>query len=145
MPDENKIHICEELIIPLSELRFRFTTGSGPGGQHANRAATRVTLFFDIAQSPSLNEATRALLMQKLATRLDSEGVLRVEAQDSRSQWQNRETAVARFQVLLADALKRRKKRKETKPTQASKEKRVADKKKRGGLKQDRSKKWHDE
>jgi ribosome-associated protein len=126
-------------------LRFRFTTGSGPGGQHANRAATRVTLFFDIAQSPSLNEATRALLMQKLATRLDSEGVLRVEAQDSRSQWQNRETAVARFQVLLADALKRRKKRKETKPTQASKEKRVADKKKRGGLKQDRSKKWHDE
>lgn len=140
--EQNVVVINERVQIPLSELEFRFDPSSGPGGQHANRSATRVTLLFDLRHSPSLDEATRARLLQKLGPRLDKEGVLQVQAQDSRSQHQNRETAVARFQALLAGALIRRKKRKPSRPSKAAEERRLAEKKKRGRLKQERSRKW---
>lgn len=136
------IRINDHVQIPLAELNFRFTTSSGPGGQHANRAATRVTLLFDVANSPSLDEATRRRLLKKLAPRLDKEGVLQVHSQETRSQVQNREAAVARFQSLLAAALVRRKKRKPTKPSKAAQERRLQRKKQRGQRKKERSKKW---
>jgi len=142
MDEENQIFINEQLSIPLSELGFRFSTSSGPGGQHANRAMTRVTLLFDIVNSPSLTEAEKERLLQKLAPRLNKEGVLQIDVQDSRSQHQNRETAVSRFQELLAKALKKRKRRRETKPTLESKEKRLEEKKKRGKLKRDRQQRY---
>jgi len=143
--DENRIVINQHLSIPLSELTFRFATSSGPGGQHANRSATKVILLFDVARSPSLSEAQRERLLRKLASRLDREGVLHLEVQESRSQRQNRETAVSRFQALLASALIRPKKRRKTRPGRAAIEKRLAEKKLRGRRKQERRQKWEKE
>jgi ribosome-associated protein len=145
MSDENWIIVNKQLGIPRSELEFRFSTSSGPGGQHANRSATRVTLIFDVARSPALDEETRAKLLLKLASRLDKDGVLQIDVQESRSQWRNREEAVARFQALLADALRPVKPRRKTKPPQAAKEDRLAEKKKRGKLKKERGRQWQSE
>jgi len=142
MNDEGLIFINEHISVPTAELRFRFSTSSGPGGQHANRSATRATLLFDVAQSPSLDEVTRTRLLEKLASRLDKDGVLQVDVQESRSQYRNRETAVLRFQLILANALKRPKKRRKTKPSRAAVAKRLDDKKKRGQRKQERRQNW---
>jgi len=137
---DETIVINQHLTILAAELEFRFSTSSGPGGQHANRSATRVTLLFDVAQSPSLDEKTRQRLLKKLAPRLDKQGVLRLDAQESRSQHRNRETAVARFQALLAAALVKRKKRKPTKPSRTAVEKRLSQKRQRKRKKQTRKK-----
>jgi ribosome-associated protein len=145
MDELNQLRINDQLSIPLAELEFRFSTSGGPGGQHANRSATRVTLLFDVAGSPSLAPKQRDRLLRKLAGRLDKRGVLQVEAQTSRSQRKNRELAVSRFQKLLAKALKKRKKRRKTKPTAASQEKRLKQKKARGKRKRERGRKWPDE
>lgn len=139
------IVINNKITIPLSELDFRFSTSGGPGGQHANRAATKVTLLFDVAHSPSLDKETRARLLQKLDNRIDKQGVLQVQAQESRSQKQNRDTAVRRFQALLATALKRPKRRRKTKPSRAANERRLQKKKRRGRKKRDRSRDWKKE
>ena len=71
------------LTIPAWELTFSFSPSSGPGGQHANRSATRVTLYFDVANSPSLSDAQRQLLLKRLSSRLDQDGILQLSAQDS--------------------------------------------------------------
>lgn len=144
MSDERLIPINVQVQIPLAELSFRFSTSSGPGGQHVNKSATKVTLLFDVANSPSLSEAVRARLLKKLANRLDKEGVLQLHVQSSRSQHRNRDTAVALLQQLLADALKKQKKRRRTKPSAAAQEKRLAEKKKRGKRKQERRKNIYD-
>ncbi|MFQ5399188.1 MAG: alternative ribosome rescue aminoacyl-tRNA hydrolase ArfB [Anaerolineae bacterium] len=145
MDEGKRVFINEELSIPAAELRFRFATSSGPGGQHANRSATKVILLFDVARSTSLSETQRDQLLRKLASRLDKEGVLHLEVQESRSQRQNRETAVSRFQALLASALIRPKKRRKTQPGRAAVEKRLAEKKLRGKRKQERRQKWEKE
>ena len=142
--DNSDIVINRGLTIPASEISFRFSTSSGPGGQHANKSETRVTLLFDVAQSPSLTEAQRALIQQRLGSRLDSSGVLQISVQDSRSQHKNRETAVARFQAMLAAALAPRKKRRKTRPSRATQEKRLQTKKRRSQIKRDRGRDWSD-
>jgi ribosome-associated protein len=140
--NNSDIVINRGLTIPTSEITFRFSTSSGPGGQHANKSETRVTLLFDVAQSPSLSEGQRALIQQQLGSRLDSSGVLQISVQDSRSQHKNRETAVARFQSLLATALRPRKKRRKTRPSRSAQEKRLQSKKRRGQIKRDRGRDW---
>lgn len=140
--DADVVVINEQLVIPLSELAFRFSTSSGPGGQHVNKAETRVTLLFDVANSLSLDDEMRERLLRGLAGRLDKEGVLQVHVQDSRSQWRNRETAVSRFQALLAAALIKPKKRKPSKPSRAAHEKRLEAKKKQGQKKRERGRQW---
>lgn len=145
MDHENVIIINDKLQIPLAELAFRFATSSGPGGQHVNKAETKVILTFDVANSPSLDEKARSRLLKKLASRLDKDGTLQIQAQDSRSQHQNRELAISRFQKLLAAALKPVKKRHKTKPSRIAIEKRLAEKQQRSRRKQDRSKKWEED
>ncbi len=142
MFDENVLVINEQVRIPLAELEFRFSTSSGPGGQHANRSATRVTLSFDVAGSPSLPEDARERLLHRLASRLSKEGVLQLDVQESRSQLQNRETAVLRLQTILANALQQPKKRRRTRPSRAAIEKRLAAKKRHSQKKQDRRQEW---
>lgn len=142
MDDERLIWVNAELQIPLAELQFRFSTSSGPGGQHVNKSNTKVTLLFDVTNSPSLPENIRERLLVKLSNRLDKEGVLQLQVQTSRSQYRNRETAVSQLQNLLAEALKKEKKRRRTKPSAAAKERRLNKKKKRGKRKQERSQKW---
>ncbi|MCA9917869.1 MAG: aminoacyl-tRNA hydrolase [Anaerolineales bacterium] len=143
MDDERLIPIDEAVQIPLAELSFRFSTSSGPGGQHVNKTATKVTLLFDVANSPSLPDEVRARLLLRLANRIDKDGILQLQVQSSRSQHRNRDTAVSLFQQLLADALKKQKKRRRTKPSAAAQEKRLTEKKKRGERKQERRKDWY--
>lgn len=134
------IRITSGLTIPLAEVQMRATRSSGPGGQHVNTSSTRIEAVFDIAGSPSLSDAERARLLQKLAARLHGEGTLRVVAQSERSQLQNREAAVKRLATTLRRALAVPRVRRPTKPTRASKERRLKAKKDRGALKRDRRK-----
>jgi ribosome-associated protein len=127
--------ITPDLFIDESELEFRTSTSSGPGGQHANRTETRVTLLFDVHHSSSLNAVQRERICDRLSTRISHEGVLRVSSQKHRSQSANREAAVARFVELLAEALKKERPRRATSPSRASKKKRVDEKKQRGVVK----------
>ncbi len=145
MSDDSTIRINPRLNIPAAELEFRFSTSSGPGGQHVNRSETKVTLRFDVAESPSLSEAQRERVLRKLASRLDKDGVLQIQAQESRSQRKNREAAVGRFRAMLAEALRKPKRRRRTMPTKAAVEKRLAAKRQRAALKRDRSRKTDDE
>ena len=138
------IPITEALSLPLAELVFRFTTGGGPGGQHVNKTATRVTLLFDVARSPGLDEATRARLLDRLANRLDRRGVLHIDVQDSRSQWQNRELAIARLQSLLAGALAEQAERRPTRPSRRARQARLDDKRRHSTVKRERQQRWED-
>ncbi len=138
MIEDRLLVINDDLDIPLAELSFRFSTSGGPGGQHANRAATRVTVLFDVAQSPSLSPGMRGRILKKLAPRIDKDGILAVSVQDYRSQHQNRELAIARLQMMLAEALKVPKQRRKTRPSRAAKERRLAEKRRRGRLKEER-------
>lgn len=138
--NEELLPITDHLAIPLSELRFRFSRSRGPGGQHVNRSATRVELLFDVAHSPSLSEEQRERLLKRLAGRIDSEGVLRVVAQSERSQLRNRQEAIARFQELLQQALRKRKRRRPTKAPRWAKERRLAAKRRRSEIKRYRRK-----
>lgn len=132
------IRITDELTIPADELRFTASRSSGPGGQHVNKASTRVTLRFDLANSPSLTPDQKQLLIEQLPTRISKQGVLRVVSQKTRSQATNREIALERFAELLRQALEVRPKRKPTKIPATAKEKRIAHKKHRGHLKRER-------
>ena len=130
------IYINDQLSIPLAELRFRFTSSSGPGGQHASRSATRVELFFDVAASPSLSDVQRERVTAALKTHIDGEGMLRLVSQASRSQVQNRQEVTARFQALMAQALRPRKRRRPTRMPRAERERRLAEKRRQSEKKQ---------
>lgn len=124
--------------LPERELRFSATRSGGPGGQHVNRTATRVEVRWDVARSPSLSPAQRDLLLQRLASRIDSSGVLRIVCDEFRSQHRNRQAAVERLGTMVERALKRPKPRRPTKPPRAAVEKRLEGKRQRGARKQER-------
>jgi ribosome-associated protein len=132
--------VNEAITIPQSELIFRATRSGGPGGQHVNTSSTRVELLWPISTSRAVDDATRALLAERLASRLDGEGNVRVVASEFRSQAQNRERAEVRLADLVRRALVVQKKRKATKPTRAAKEARLEDKRRRGTIKRERRK-----
>ena len=123
--DSDYLYVNDQLSIPLVELSFRFSRSSGPGGQHVQKTSTRVELLFDVAISPSLTDYQRARIQERLASHIDSAGVLHLVAQSERSQLRNREEVVGRFQALVSRALKRRKIRRPTHPTAASIERRL--------------------
>jgi ribosome-associated protein len=138
MTADGPIPINARLAIPRDELELKATRSGGPGGQHVNTSSTRIELVWNVASSPSLWEDERTRLLEKLAHRLDGEGQLRIVAQGERSQLQNREAAIARFAEVVAKALVVPKRRKATRPTKASKEKRLQGKKQRSELKRER-------
>lgn len=145
MADSDPIQISPRLAVPRDELELRATRSSGPGGQHVNTSSTRVELVWDVASSPSLDDATRERLLTRLANRLDTTGKLRLVAQAERSQFRNREAVIERFAQVVTAALVEQKARKATRPTKASKRKRLDEKKKRGVLKETRKKPVRDE
>ena len=134
------LRIRHDLVIDEDELEYRATTSQGPGGQHVNRSQTRVVLRFDVRNSPSLSEEQREKILERLSTRINRDGVLQVASQRERSQQQNREAARERFVELIADALHEDRRRRATKPTRASRKRRVDDKKQRGSVKKMRRK-----
>ena len=144
MPD-GYLEITPALLLPIAELDYRATRSGGPGGQHVNTSSTRVEVWWDVATSPTLSEEQRARLLERLASRLDGEGRLRVVASDSRSQHRNREAATERLRELVAAALVVRKPRKRTRPTRASKTARLEAKRRRAAVKRDRRQPRHDE
>lgn len=134
------MQINNRLTIDDAEFEVQTTTARGPGGQHVNRTETRVVLRFNVLESASLSDAQRTRLLEKLGSRISREGFLQVAAEDHRSQGRNRELALERMAALLADALHVEKPRKATRPTRASKARRVDEKKRRGSVKATRKK-----
>jgi ribosome-associated protein len=127
---EDQLRVTGSVSIPTHELEWRFTTSSGPGGQHANKAATRAEVRFDAQTSSAFSEAQRRRVLDRLGP------VVVVGAEDSRSQTRNRELALDRLRSRLADALHVPKSRRPTKATRASKRRRLDAKSRRSQTKQ---------
>ena len=128
------IEITPSLQIDERELQIDFIRASGPGGQNVNKVATAVQLRFDVRAS-SLPEEVKGRLIRLAGNRITSEGELLIEAKRFRTQEQNREDAIQRFTALVRKSLVKPKARKKTKPSQASKEERLKEKKRRGEIK----------
>ena len=139
MVDETIITINDQLGIPRAELEYKASRSGGPGGQHVNTSSTRIELTWNAATSQALDDTQRARIMEKLASRLDNDGVLRLVSAGSRSQHQNREEVTKRFADVIARALRVPKPRKATKVPRGVKEDRLREKKKRSEIKQGRS------
>jgi len=129
------IRVTDHIALDESELDESFIRASGPGGQNVNKLATAVQLRFDVRRSRSLPNDVAVRLMQLAGSRLTQDGVLVISAQSERSQKRNRDEALARLVDLIRKAAVRPVKRRPTKPTRASKEKRLERKKRRSGIK----------
>ena len=126
------LRITEELDLPLEEIELRVSRSSGPGGQHANVTASRVEAIFDVHASEVLSEAQKARIGGRLGSRVTA------VAQDTRSQYRNRELALERLARRLESALKVSRPRTKTRPTRASQRRRLESKRKRGETKRAR-------
>jgi ribosome-associated protein len=138
MRERPYLDITATVSIPRSELHYRATRAGGPGGQHVNTSSTRIELLWDLPGSQAITDEERDRIREKLAPRLDGEGMVRVVASDRRSQQQNRQAADERLVALVRHALHVPKRRRATKPPKAAKERRLADKKRRSEKKRGR-------
>jgi ribosome-associated protein len=127
--ERESIQVTRSVSLPRSEIDFRFSRSSGPGGQHAQKSDTRVEASFDVEASSALSEVQKRRVIAKAGP------VLRAVAQDERSQWRNRELATERLVESLRQALKVERRRRPTKPTKASRERRLEAKRRRGDTK----------
>ena len=135
---ENLLQVNDVLSIPRNELDVRVSRASVAGGQHVNKTSSRVEIFWNVLESRALTEEQRVRLTAKLASRLTTEGSIRVVASDMRSQSRNRDLAEERLADLVRQALIVPRKRKATKPTRAAKEARLESKKRHSTKKRDR-------
>jgi ribosome-associated protein len=123
------ISVTRSVAIPLDEIDFRVSRSSGPGGQHAQKSETRVEAIFDVEASEALSAAQKRRVISRAGP------VLRAVAQDERSQWRNRELAVERLVEQLREALRVERRRVATRPTAASVERRLEQKRRRAATK----------
>ncbi|MFJ8812657.1 alternative ribosome rescue aminoacyl-tRNA hydrolase ArfB [Amycolatopsis thermoflava] len=138
------LQVSRRLVIPAAELRERFSRSSGPGGQGVNTTDSRVELSFDVARSPSIPDDLRPRLLERLRSRL-VDGVLTIAASEHRAQLANREAARERLvAVLRAAAAPPPPPRRPTKPSRGAKERRLAEKKRRGDVKRGRRGRFDD-
>ena len=127
--ERESIQVTRSVSLPRSEIDYRFSRSSGPGGQHAQKSDTRVEASFDVEASATLSEAQKRRVVGKAGP------VLRAIAQDERSQWRNRELATERLVEALREALRVPRRRRPTKPTKASRERRLEQKRRRSDTK----------
>ena len=129
------LRVSRSVVVPERELRWRFSRSSGPGGQSVNTADSRVELSLDLSTTTALGPVLRARALERLGDRL-VDGVLTVSASQERSQFRNRELALARMASILAEAIAPPPRaRRPTKPSRAAVERRIADKKRRARVK----------
>ena len=138
MADSRFLNIAPDVAVPRSELEYRASRSSGPGGQHVNTASTRIELLWNLAESRVLSDEQRARLRTRLASRLDSMGNVRVVASTRRSQQQNKQAAEERLAALVRHALHVPKRRRPTKRPKAANERRLSQKKRRAEVKRER-------
>ena len=138
MADSNFLNVAPGVSVPRSELEYRASRSSGPGGQHVNTTSTRIELLWNLEESGVLTDDQRARLRTRLASRLDSNGALRIVASARRSQQQNKQAADERLAALVRHALHVPKRRRPTKRPKAANERRLTQKKRRGELKRGR-------
>jgi len=134
--------INDKVEIPLSELVYTASRSSGPGGQHVNTSDTRIQLRWNVKESVALDETERALVLKVLASRLTEAGDLILASDSHRSQRRKREDVTQRLAAMVHDALIPPKPRKKTRPSRASKERRLDEKRKKAKTKKDRGKKF---
>jgi ribosome-associated protein len=137
-PADDAIPIRPGIRVPRHELTFRASRSGGPGGQHVNTSSTRVELTWSVTTTAALGPELRARAMERLATRLDGDGVLRLVSDRTRSQLQNKEDVTERFAEVLRAALTIPKKRRATKVSKAVKARRLDAKRRHGAKKADR-------
>jgi ribosome-associated protein len=123
------IQVTPRLAIPLAEIELRYSRSSGPGGQHAQKTETRVEAVFDVEASATLSDAQKTRIVKRAGP------VLRAVAQDERSQTRNRELALARLAAALREAVRVERRRRPTRPTEAARERRLDEKRRRGKTK----------
>jgi len=134
------LKITKTLVIPSKEIKWRFSRSAGPGGQNVNKIESRVEIIFNLEDSKVLNDYQKEILKRNLKNKLVNNS-LRLAVQEHRNQLLNRQLALMKFSSIIKNALNKPfKLRKSTKPTKASKEKRIEFKKKRGELKKNRQK-----
>jgi ribosome-associated protein len=132
------IKINDHIFIDPSELNFKFVQSGGPGGQHVNKVATTVQLRFNVRHSSSLPDRYKSLILKNLSSRLTAEGELVITAREFRSQHRNKEAAIRRLIEILKQAVTIPKKRRKTKPSFGSIQKRLKKKKLRSQTKKNR-------
>jgi ribosome-associated protein len=136
------LQITDSIQIEESELQFEFIRASGPGGQNVNKVATAVQLRFDVLNSPSLASDVKGRLIQLAGKRVNADGILVLESRRFRTQEANREDATRKFIELVRKAAEKPKVRRKTRPTKASQEDRLKEKRKRGETKKLRLEKF---
>ncbi len=132
------LHIGRNVVVPESAMEIRAVRSSGPGGQNVNKVSSKIEMRVDLGRIEGLPEDARERLLSAVRTRLDADGRLMLESQQHRDQPQNLEDCRARLEALIRTALVRPKKRRPTKPTRGSVERRITEKKRVGQKKQDR-------
>lgn len=130
------IKVTSSLQLPESEIKLSFIASPGPGGQNVNKVATAVQLRFDVVHSPSLPEEVRARLLTQIGSRLTTQGELIIKASRYRTQERNKQDAMGRLVELIRHATIRPKKRRKTKPTKSSIQRRLTTKKIQGAKKE---------
>ena len=131
--------VNNSISIPLKELNFTFSRSSGPGGQNVNKVNTKVTLHWPVAESPSVPEPVRRRFLERFANRVNSEGEVVLASQRYRDQGRNVADCVNKLREMLAQAATPPRKRKKTRPTRGSKERRLREKKAASEKKQRRA------
>jgi ribosome-associated protein len=134
------IEIDDNIKIDEADVQFKYSRSGGPGGQNVNKVSTKVTLLYNIAESDALSAEQKDMIYQRLGTRINKEGVLRVICQKYRTQRANRDEAIRRFALLISKAVKKKRPRTRTPIPKSAVEKRLAEKKRKSRIKELRSK-----